>query len=680
MSFASPLFLLGLLAVAIPIAVHLFNFRRYKKVYFSNVEFLEEVRSETRRQSNLRRLLVLAARILAIVFLALAFAQPVIPNRDNPLRSGASDVSIYIDNSFSMEAAAADGTQLEYAKTKAREVVGAFSQTDRFQLITNDVEGHQFHWLSKDELLSAIDEVEVSSATRSLSAIATRQYDFLHSGSGENKYAFLISDFQTSVADFDAFPPDSTVRTSLIPLEASAVSNVYIDSLALDAPVFTLGNAVVAEVHLRNDGDENLEKVPVSLYINDRQRALASVDLPARSAASVDLHFVIDGRGILDGRVETTDYPITFDDRYYFSVNVRDRVRLLLVEGSRPNEFLQRLFAFDSTVELTVVSMQQFDYATIEDHDAVLLDELPSFSSGLAQSLLAFVQEGGTLIVVPGEHPDLASYNEALRQFNAPRLSSWSPARVSATEVDYSNRLYANVFSSVPENVELPTVTGYHTLSADGTSVREPVITLANGDAYVLSTTCGDGRVYLITTPLRDEHSDFMRQSLFVPTCYNMALFSVRPTPPAVMLDNLLPVALSGHYGSDLGLVRLQGADFEEIPDIRRAGGQFSYIPHSTMAQAGNYRLVQEGNAVEGISFNYSRRESQLDFLGRAALEQIVKDYGLTGCTVVRNVGKPLDSYLRSQYEGRQLWRWCILLALLMLAAEIVLLKWPAKR
>ncbi|MBO4740720.1 MAG: BatA domain-containing protein, partial [Bacteroidales bacterium] len=75
MQFLNPLFFIGFLAVAIPIAVHLFNFRRYKKVYFSDISKLEELTGQTKRRSQIKQLLILAARVLAIVFLVLAFAR-----------------------------------------------------------------------------------------------------------------------------------------------------------------------------------------------------------------------------------------------------------------------------------------------------------------------------------------------------------------------------------------------------------------------------------------------------------------------------------------------------------------------------------------------------------------------------------------------------------------------------
>ena len=103
MEFLYPNFLFALAALAIPIILHLFYFRRFKKVYFTNVRFLKEVKEETSARSKLRNLLVLAMRLLALLFLVLAFAQPFIP-QDVEVKQGDKAVSVFIDNSFSMSA------------------------------------------------------------------------------------------------------------------------------------------------------------------------------------------------------------------------------------------------------------------------------------------------------------------------------------------------------------------------------------------------------------------------------------------------------------------------------------------------------------------------------------------------------------------------------------------------
>ena len=123
--FLSPGFLYALLLIAIPIIIHLFNFRRFKKVFFTNVRFLKELKQETTSKSKLKHLLVLAARILAVAFLVFAFARPILPSKQSKKPVKADGVSIYVDNSFTMEAIRSDGTLLEVARKKAREIVNA---------------------------------------------------------------------------------------------------------------------------------------------------------------------------------------------------------------------------------------------------------------------------------------------------------------------------------------------------------------------------------------------------------------------------------------------------------------------------------------------------------------------------------------------------------------------------
>ena len=394
------------------------------------------------------------------------------------------------------------------------------------------------------------------------------------------------------------------------------------------------------------------------------------------------MHFTIDATGIFSGRVETTDYPISFDDKLFFTLNVRDRIKMLTVEGKSANENLRRLFEGDSVVAYASLGLQQMDFSRIEGNDVILLDELPSLSTGMAQTLHTFVEDGGTLVVVMGEDVDQTSYNEALRLFAAPQITGRNKSRVAAGTVNFDNALYQNVFSGRTDDMEMPSVTDYYRLSSTSATLNEPVITLANGDSYVSVTPCGAGRLYLIAAPLRDAHTDFVRQALFVPTLYNMALYSLRPLPLYTSMGQANPVPLSTLYDAAEGNVKLtqREGDYEEIPDIRRSGNNSMLIPHATIKEAGNYILVQGGKETEGLSFNYSRLESQMDFLDRDAVTKQLKDYNLNTYSVVRNADKPLDTYIKEQTEGRRLWRWCLAASLLMLLAEIALIRLPFRK
>jgi len=170
MSFLYPSFLFALGALSIPIIVHLFNFRRYKKVYFTNVRFLKEVQQESKSKSTLKRLLILASRLLALTCLVLAFAQPYIPS-NHTIKKGVRTVIIYIDNSFSMQAANKNGSLLDDAKRKARELIQAASASDKIQLISNDFYATSHTVLSKEQALDAIDKLTVSPSVKSLQEI-----------------------------------------------------------------------------------------------------------------------------------------------------------------------------------------------------------------------------------------------------------------------------------------------------------------------------------------------------------------------------------------------------------------------------------------------------------------------------------------------------------------------------
>lgn len=681
MTFTAPTFLIGLVAVAIPIVVHLFNFRRYRKVYFSNVDRLEELQNETRRQSTLRQLLIMAARILAIVFLVLAFARPVVSDSAMSV-AGSKSVSLFVDNSFSMENTFGNEILIEKAKAKAREIVSAYDRTDRFQVMTCDAAGSQFHWLSKEEAVEAIDAIEVSGASMTLSSAVVKQMSFLRSNAGDNLFAFVISDFQASATDMANFPADSVVRTVFVPIESSGQNNVYVDSVAIGAPVYQKGAGAAVEVWVRNDGGEDLEKVPVTLSIGGQQRAISTVDLPSGGTEVVTMHFTIDKTGVMDGMVEVSDYPITFDDRYYFSLNVRERIKGVVIGGGERNGYLSRLLEGDSVLDVSFVDAGKMDYGILGESRFVILDELPNYTSGMLQSIENLVKSGGTAVVVPAGDADEESYNRMLSAFSAPQMGGRQQGRVAAVAVDYDNALYANVFGRKVDNMEMPTVSDYYRLTTTSNTLRQPVITLANGDVYLSVTPYGEGRLYLFAAPLRDRNTDFMRQALFVPTLYNMALYSERPTPPALSLSRNEAVRLSRVYDMESGTVRLVPAgdmtrQREVIPDLRSTGNGSSLLLHGEPLEAGNYHLMQGDELMEGLSFNYSRLESQMDFVGREALGKMIEDYGLESVSVVRNTEKSMGDTLRRQMEGHGLWRWCLLACLAMLLLEIALIRQP---
>lgn len=665
MLFSAPAFLWGLLAVLIPVAIHMFNFRRYRKVYFSNVDRLEALRSESRRHSDVRRWLVLAARVLTIVFLVLAFAQPFVASSAGSMRSGATVVSVYVDNTFSMESIASGGSRLDAARDKAREVAAAYSSSDRFQLLGSDFGGEQMRWLSRDEFLAAVDALQPSSASPLLSDVARRQVDFMAQSGAANRHAFIVSDFQRAGADFDRMPVDSLSLFTLVPLGGTGADNLYIDTLRLDAPAYFVGGSVGVEATIRNSGNADVDRVPVRLYVSGRERAVATVDLPAGSGAKVDLRFTIDEPGWADAYVEIADYPVTFDDRYWFTLHAGNRIAMLELDGSESCASLRRLFGADSAVAYTAAPQATFE-GPLTDYDFIVLNEPQAIGSGLARQLLEWTSAGGSLLVVPPAEAVSEGLDDLLALLGTPTTGRWVKRSVRASVIDAEASLYRGVFGGATDDMELPTAQGHYTL---GAGVMHGIITLADGSTLLGDAPCGNGRVYLLSVPLRTEWCDFGSQALFVPTFYNMALYSRPLPPPAYTLGTMEPIVLGGSYDPSARPPELtDGEAFRVIPDLRRAAGRQLMVPHGDLPHDGIYTL-----ADEHLAFNYDRRESQMDFVSPGEVADAVG--GLDGYSVVKAMEKPLTDELRQRSAGRRLWRLCIVLALAALGAEVALIK-----
>ena len=170
MHFLFPAFLIASLVVSIPILIHLFNFRRYKKVFFSNVAFLKSLQQASNSRKKINRWLILAARCLALLALVFAFAQPYFETKGKVER-GTNYSVIYLDNSFSMGNKASEGNLLEQGKESAREIINGFGPDDKFQVITNDNDGFRQSWLNKDEALASVVEKSISPQFKPMSAI-----------------------------------------------------------------------------------------------------------------------------------------------------------------------------------------------------------------------------------------------------------------------------------------------------------------------------------------------------------------------------------------------------------------------------------------------------------------------------------------------------------------------------
>ncbi len=672
MQFLYPAFLFALLSLAIPVIIHLFYFRRFKKVYFSNVRFLKEIKEETSSRSRLRNLVVLAMRLLALLFLVLAFAQPFIP-QDVEVKQGAKAVSIFIDNSFSMSALSQDVPLVDRAKQRAREIVEAYSVEDLFQILTNDFEGRHQRLVSREDALALIDEIGVSPSVRELSKVLARQEQTLNSGKYTNHVAYIISDFQRNITDIGNYA-DSTLEVNLVPLQSVQERNIAIDTAWFETPVQLLNQTDRLVVRVSNYSGENAENIRLSLQYEGQNKPVGELSIPANSTVTDTVPFTILRTGWHEARLQLTDYPVQFDDSYYLAFNVAEKIRVLNIYETTPNRYLSSAFAGISYFEAAASPSRSLDYSRFAENQLIVVDGLRSISSGLAGELLQYARRGGNVLVFPAKDADIMSYRSFLTAFPANELMAFENVERQAGSINTQEFIFNDVFENAGANLKLPVTKGNFKFTNYNNRREEQLLSYRDGSSFLSKYPAERGHLYICAAPMDEAINNLpLNGEIFIPMLYKMALSSGQKSPIAYTLG-VDEVVSADHRTTSTEIVyKLKGQAEEFIPQQRIVGATVFLTLNEEVQTAGFYQLFQQPDTIlQKLAFNYNRKESELDYYNPADLQAWVGD---NAKVIDINDNTVLTAKIEERSKGVTLWRWCVALALLFLAAEVLLLR-----
>ena len=678
MNFLFPTFLIGLAAIAIPIIIHLFNFRKYKKVYFTNVQFLKELKQESDSKSKLKEWLILAMRILAIACLVFAFAQPFIPGKTKAIQ-GEKAISIYIDNSFSMESTNKKGTLLENAKEHATEIVNTFNASDKFQLLTNDFEGRHQRFISKEEFIELLNDIKISSATRQINDVIKRQQDFLQNSSSKNKRIFLLSDFQKNSSLIDKADVDTSIVTSLIPITSTEINNVYIDSVWFETPVQQYGTQQIIHAIVINKSNKDIENGSLKLYINTAQVSLSSFNVSAGNKKDVSISFTVKAKGINKGVLKIEDYPITYDDEFYFSFNAQTTINALIINGkdSRTAGNFRSLMQNDSLFVYHENNEAAIDYSLVSKTNIIVLNELSSLTSGLTSELQKFVNNGGSLVVFPNKHSDLVSYNTALQTLQLPQVVKLDTVNTRTQSINFEQGLYEGVFDKVDQRMDLPKVFEHYEFTKTTNSNSQSLVLLQNGQFLISLNQIGNGKIYLFSIASDETSSNLLKHALFVPTLIKMSILSLKPSPVyyRTAVNEAITLNSTSNFSDKPLHIIKDDKKTDIIPEHRVVNNATTIFTQNQITEAGHYDVKEDVVTIKDLAFNFDRKESDMNFMSVEELQKQIDEKGLKNMVIIEPNEKTLTNALQEVNDGKKLWKLFLILALVFLASEILIIR-----
>ena len=637
MLFKHPDLLYALFLLLIPIIVHLFQLRRFKKIDFTNVAFLRKVTIQTRKSSQLKKWLTLFTRLAAMAFLILAFAQPFTASK-TALKNNKETV-LYIDNSFSMQAKGVNGPLLQNAIQ------------DLFES-TNDKE--QISWFDNDtshknstpqNFKNKILNVGYSQKQLTPSEVLLKANQLFSKDPDADKRLIMVSDFQQK----EAFPeiPDGLIL-DLVRLVPNNIKNCAIDSVYIASKN---SNTIQLKVRVTSNG-ERKQPTQLSLYNGNTLTAKTEVDFSDQQEST--LTFDIENNGSFKGSLALSDPHLTFDNYLYFSINVAEKIKVLSINEINSN-FLKRLFNQDE-FDYSEQSFKSLDYSKIPTQNFVILNELTEIPPSLINALKSFSENGGSLLIMPSENSNMSSYNNIMYNYNLGEFSMLRQQERKITQIVFDHPLFRNVFEKPVLNFQYPKVN----TSFDLNSKASSILKFDNGKPFLIQRK----NTFLFSAPINSVNSNFQNSPLIVPTIYNMAQQSVALSELYYTIGEVNKYAIPVSLKQD-EILTIKDSLIQFIPMQQVKANQVNIMTRENPAIAGNFNIEKGKDFIEFVSYNFRRDESVLRY---------ADPYNWKGAKVFDSV-KILFNSLAEDNSIRNFWKLFAALALIFLIFEMLLLK-----
>jgi hypothetical protein len=709
MNFLNIAMLGGVLAGSIPIIIHLFHKSRFKVVKWGAMHLLTAVLRTNQKRIKIEQWILLAIRCAIPILLALMMARPMWQGAASLLGNQPTSTAVLLDNSYSMEAGRAGTSNFSLARDETQRLVSELKR------------GSEAYVFLMGEGAGLLDE-----ATRDISRV-TQALDKVGSGYGVarvpaalefvtgtlakmtegTRQVVMLTDFQrlSFPASEDKAFGQAVERLKKLPVPPAITlwdvgvevkENVAVEALDFSKLMVGVGQKVQIRANLRNYGQTARIDLRVKMKVDGRDKATSQVMLGAKAQSQVLFTHVFDTAGSHVVEIETEDDGIKADNSFLASIAVRDKLAVLLVDGApgaTPDDLKSETgFAQIALSPFAAGKVEQADLiqATVVPADAltakhisaaavVVLANVAKLGDEQLKALEVFVQQGGGLLVFTGDRTDAAWWNGAFGKLAPLPLGSLAgDVKEITPTMGLASQRFANpaleIFND-PQNGTLAdmAIKAWYRLkpSEHSGGPADPIVLarLDSGDPFLVEKPSGEGHVIACATTLDAEWSNLPARPSYLPLIQRLCVYLASNINPSRNLQvgeqlvSFLPLASVGKNA----VLTLPDTSTVEIPVVKK--GERGVVEYPQTRRPGLYTLLPAGGTPIHYVVNAERSESDIAKLSTAEIKALAKAHGLQ---LVQSAAefKALD---KVQRYGHELWKWALLLLLVLLFGELIL-------
>lgn len=639
MQFKHPEILYFLFLLVLPILVHLFQLRRFKKEYFTNVRLLKELSIQTRKSSKIKKWLLLFTRLLLLSCIIIAFAQPFFNAKDK--KNSSNEMYIVLDNSFSMQA---KGKKGELLKRAVQELLENTPEKQSFSLLTNS---ETFWNTDIKSIQKELQNIKYSATPFQLESamakIKSRKTPF-------NKDIIIITD-AIGVNQNQLKSIDSKFNTYFINPEAEQKNNVSIDSVFIQQ---NLNDFYEIGVKLTSYGAQK-NPTPIALYSENKLIAKTLITFEKQEKT---IHFTIPKKDF-SGYASINDNGLKYDNTFYFSITKPKKTSVLCIGNLEKNTFLGRIYT-QNEFDYSNTTLATLDYNLIEKQNVIVLNEIEKIPQALETTLKSFVEKGGNVVVIPSNENTASDLSHFLNNFGKIQIGSLQNNTKLVTKIAFQNELFSSVFEKKVVNFQYP----FTKTAFEIRATAPPILSYEDQSVFLAELKNQIASVYVFSAPINKVNSNFQNSPLIVPVFYRMAQNSANTGVNALVIGNNKPFLIDTTLSKD-EIVNVKNSAEKFIPTQQIMNNKVLLSFHENPTIAGDFGIYKQEEFLQNISFNYDRTEGNLNLYNAALLSDF---------KVINSVDAVFNT-LQTDRSNNEIWRLFVILTLLFLVIEVFIQK-----
>lgn len=688
MTFLNPLVLFGLLAASIPILIHLFNLRKLKKIEFSTLAFLKELQKNKIRKIKLKQWILLALRVLIILFLVFAFARPTLKGLAiGGTTSAAKTTAVFIiDETFSMSVIDNKGSYLNQAKAAAKNLLKNFQEGDEVALILVSQAEKIEPVVSKSvvDVQKSIDAIEPSYESGMLHNALTKAVQVLSNSKNFNKEIYILSDFQEgrladekALSDFGQVLNDQ-VKIYAVNYSGKDVYNIGIDNLKVNTQIFEKDKPINCSITVTNYSSRSVDNVIVSLFVNNERVAQVSTNLETGESKQLNIDAMIKSTGYADIFAEIEDDEILQDNRRFTSIFVPDNIPIIIFTDepadSRFVELALTAIKNRNTFSITKKNLSELSAYDLKRYELVFV--VGSQNLNAADKLKRYIYEGGSLLLTPGSQSTQANFANLLAEIDLPQAGNLIGKTGDPTnafifdKVELNHPVFKDVFINKEKTkIESPEIYAYFKINTQGKG--RSIISMQDGSSFLSEYKVKNGKVFLLSSSPILTWSNFPLKSIFVPFINKSALYlaSKDKSETNIIAGNGFDVDVRGRSVSKLKVVRPDNTkDFLST----NQNDANTFVKYDKSNLTGNYKIISGSKVVDEISVNADPLESRTAYLDKSEIDDYLSKINFKGKMFYMNKNENIsDAILKARF-GSELWKLFLIIALLLAFLEML--------